>query len=749
MPDFGRRGFLGSAGLLAGVAAGCRQRQDPYAAQKPPVPVERGLRPGSEKFVFTTCGLCQAGCGLRVRVVDGRAVKVEGNVESPVNRGGLCVRGQAGLELLYHPERIRGPRRRVGARGENRWQAISWDEAIAQLATELSKLRAAGEPQSLVVLDGERSGTTHALWARFLQVFGSPNHIGHGATGFGAMAQAVRRLTRKTCLPAYDFEHSRCVLMVGTGALESSPHFIHLARALAGEARPRLLCASPRLPPMASLVDEWLSLAPGASAPLLLGVLHVLLREQLGDESVLEGVSGFAPWADRAGARQPGLREQVMSELTPDKVESWTGISAARIADLARELVAIRPSVVVVDEGMCEQATAFAALLVNALLGSIDVPGGMLLDSAVPLADFDTADLDDVARTGLRSPPVDGRDGRQPDQRDFQASRILGLPEAILSGKTYATRVLLLSYSNPAYSKPGQQRWREAIAKVPFVVSFSPILDESVLSADLLLPDHTFFERWDVVAPEGCTGVLSLRQPVVRPLVDTLQTGEVILRLARCLGPGMGSAFPWPDYRSAVLAGLENAHAGGEAVGAEAVMGTLESTGLRRLPSGKRASSDSDDKHPATRLFDVRETLSSAPAPTVGDPVRFPFVLVPFRGPGYAEGGMRSLAWLCELPMCTGDPWRERVEISQEDAWRLDIEDGDAVIVQSPVAQVEMRAEVRADIRPGVLGVPLGAGPGPAHPALPSAGSLLVGVADPTSGHWFACATRAQVRKGA
>jgi anaerobic selenocysteine-containing dehydrogenase len=101
--------------------------------------------------------------------------------------------GQAGLELLYHPDRIRGPRRRVGARGENRWQAISWDEAIAQLAAELGKLRAAGEPQSLVVLDGERAGTTHALWARFLEVFGSPNHIGHGATGFGAMAQAVRR----------------------------------------------------------------------------------------------------------------------------------------------------------------------------------------------------------------------------------------------------------------------------------------------------------------------------------------------------------------------------------------------------------------------------------------------------------------------------------------------------------------------------------------------------------------------------
>src|SRR5664279_5610219 len=112
MPDFGRRRFLGGAGLLAGAAAGCRTRPDPYVAAKPPVPVERGLRGGSEKQVLTTCGLCPAGCGLRVRVVDGRAVKVEGNADSPVNRGALCARGQAGLELLYHPSRMRGPRRR-------------------------------------------------------------------------------------------------------------------------------------------------------------------------------------------------------------------------------------------------------------------------------------------------------------------------------------------------------------------------------------------------------------------------------------------------------------------------------------------------------------------------------------------------------------------------------------------------------------------------------------------------------------
>ena len=731
---------------MAGVVAGCRPPRDPYAAQKPPVPVERGLRPGSEKFVFTTCGLCPAGCGLRVRVVDGRAIKVEGNADSPVNRGGVCVRGQAGLELLYHPNRIHGPRRRVGARGENRWRAISWDEAIARLASELSKLRAAGEPESLVLVDGEQAGTTHALWARFLEVFGSPNHIGHGATGVGALAEAVRRMTRKACLPGYDFEHSRCVLLVGTGALESSPQFIHLARALAGESRMRVLCASPRLPSTAAVVDEWLSLAPGGSAPLLLGILHVLLVEKLRDESVLEQASGFAPWSDRDGTAQPGLRARVMTEFAPDKTESLTGIPAARVERLARELVAAPPSVVVVDEGTCDPATASASLLVNALLGSIDTPGGMELGRATPLSDWGPADLDGNARAGLRVPPIDGR---APGQRDVEASRIVALPEAFISGQPYPAKALLLSYSNPAFSKPDGRRWLEAIAKIPFVVSFSPLLDESALFADLLLPDHTFFERWDIVAPGRTSGVLSLRQPVVRPLADTLQTGEVILRLARALGASVAEALPWSDYRQAVLARLGKIEGG-----AEAVLGELESKGVcgahyekgAHGPAGDRAAKTGDGQV-SPRLFDVRGAVSPFSAPTVGDPVRFPFVLVPFRGPGYAEGGMRQMGWLCELPLRVGNPWPEYVELSPEDARRLGIEDGETVVVESPLAQVELHAEVRVGIRPGVLGLPLGAGPGPAQAAGPRAFSLLASLVDAASGHWLANATRAQVRK--
>ncbi len=732
--------------MLAGVAAGCRPRRDPYAVEKPPVPLAPGLRAGSEEYVVTTCGLCQAGCGLRVRVVEGRAVKIEGNAESPVNGGGVCARGQAALEVLYHPDRIRGPRRRLGARGENRWQAISWDEAIAQLASELGKLRASGAPQSLVLIDGEDAGTTHALWARFLEVFGSPNHIGHGATRCGAMAEAVRGMTRKTCLPGYDFERSRCVLLVGTGALESSPHFIHLARALVGEARPRLLCASPRLPATAALVDEWLSIAPGDAEALLLGILHVLLREQLGDESVLQSASGFASWTDRDGNPRLGLRARVMAEFTPHEVEARIGIPASRIERLARELVVARPSVVAIDEGPYDRATASAALVVNALLGSIDAPGGMLLDPGVALADLGAATLDDTAQSGLRAPAIDGRDAAR---RGFESSRILALPEAFLSGKPYPAKVLLQSYSNPSYSKPGGQRWREAIAKVPFVVSFSPILDESALFADLLMPDRTFLERWDIVEPGRGTRVLSMRQPVVRPLDDRQQTGEVILRLAHAFGGGIARAFPWPDYRQGVLARLAQMDGG-----ADAVLDELGTKGVWCAPAAKRGLSREDDdavgpgdERDRLILFDVRGTAALPPAQLSGDPVRFPFVLVPYRGPGYAEGGMRQSPWLRELPLRAGDPWLEQIEMAAEDAQAMGIEDGDAVVVESPMAQVALSAWVRAGIRPGVLGLPLGGGPAPARDVAPGASQLLDSVVERTSGHWLACATRAQIRK--
>jgi anaerobic selenocysteine-containing dehydrogenase len=732
MADSGRRHFLGGAGLLAGLAVGCRPRRDPYSLEKPPVPVARGVRQGSESHVLSTCGLCPAACGIRVRVVDGRAVKIEGNVASPVNRGGLCARGQAGLQMLYHPDRIAGPLRRVGPRGKGgagAWRSIAWSEALAELSGQLGNLRAAGHPESLLLLDGEATGTTHALWARFMDVFGSPNHVGHGATGFGAVAQVMGTMTGTTAMPGYDFERARCVLLVGSGPLESSPQWIHLARSLAGEFRPRLLLASPRLPQSGALVDGWFPVAPGRSAAFLLGLAHVLLREQLGDESMLEVAQGFA-----VGPAWPlGFREQVMANYAPAKVQGLTGIAATQMEGLARELVATRPSVVVLDEWANDSATVTAGVVLNALLSSLNAPGGMVLDSGPGLADLAPADFDGLSRAGRSAQRLDGGSA---GRIDFASSRLLALPEALLAGKPYPTEVLLLSYANPAFSKPGANRWAQAIAKLPFVVSFSPILDESVLLADLVLPDHSFFERWDLVLPGRGTRALSLRQPVVSPLGQSMQTGEVILRLAAAMGGVMAKAFPWASYREAVTARLINLPGG-----AEAVLADLEDRGV--WVAAHEVSAETVDTVPSPLL---RVPAPQAPSPD-GDSTPFPFILLPCRGPGYAEGGMRSMAWLAELPLVDGDPWQERVEMSPEDARALGLADGERVLVASAVAEVELYVQLHAGMRRGVLGIALGGGSAPAVGATAGTYRLFADSADVVSGQWLAYATRARVRK--
>jgi anaerobic selenocysteine-containing dehydrogenase len=444
-------------------------------------------------------------------------------------------------------------------------------------------------------------------------------------------------------------------------------------------------------------------------------------------------LSGFPSKNNR-----PGLRERIMADFAPAQVEAGTGVPARRIERLARELAAIRPSVVAVDEATSDDIAAAAGLALNALLGSLDTVGGMRRDGGWEQPDWGKLALDTTAERGLRTEAIDGRDPARPA---FETSRILSLPDALRSGKPYPAKVLLLAYSNPAYSKPGGRRWLDALAKVPLVVSFSPLLDESARFADLVLPDHTFLEGWDVIAPGRGTRVLSVRQPAVRPLGNSMATGEVVLRLAAALGGKVAEGLPWPGYRAAVEAGLANLPGG-----VTKVMDALEAEGSWVAPPGEGAPTGSragEEKG----LLDVSGALwGDAPA-AESDPASLPFVLVPFRGPGYAEGGMRHLPWLCEMPLAGQDPWQPCIEISPWDARGLGVADGDRVLVESSWGRVAMPARVHAGIRAGVLGLPLGGGAWPVAGEKDNPSSLLASLADAKTGQWFACVTRARLRK--
>jgi anaerobic selenocysteine-containing dehydrogenase len=175
-----RRTFMQAAGGGAAASmAGCKALERGYPEeywieQKPP-PGHEKVPPGEDRLLRSVCLQCEGGCGIEVRVVEGRAVRIAGNRDYPTNQGGLCPKGVNGLQTLYDPDRIRGPLRREGERGAGSWKPISWDEALAEVAARLSALRQRGQPQALAVMGGRYRGHMRELVRRFLTAYGSPN----------------------------------------------------------------------------------------------------------------------------------------------------------------------------------------------------------------------------------------------------------------------------------------------------------------------------------------------------------------------------------------------------------------------------------------------------------------------------------------------------------------------------------------------------------------------------------------------
>ena len=175
--------------------------------------------PGVEKWIQSVCQACPGGCGILVRVVDGKAVKIEGNPAHPVNRGRLCPMGQSGLQTLYNPDRIKDPMKKIGGRTSNKWQKVSWEEAMEILVSKLKELKSSGEAHKLVLLNEEKGGMLHEIFDRFMNVFGSPNHFVNDINS--DLIQAFNLTQGIDDLLAYDLENSNCILSFGSSFLTS------------------------------------------------------------------------------------------------------------------------------------------------------------------------------------------------------------------------------------------------------------------------------------------------------------------------------------------------------------------------------------------------------------------------------------------------------------------------------------------------------------------------------------------------
>ena len=666
---------------------------------------DEDIIPGQAVWKPSVCPLCSAGCGLSVRVMDAdadvvrngqagvvqilAAKKLEGNPEHPVNRGGLCARGQAGIQVTYHPDRITQPLKRKGNRGDGNYEAITWEAAIAEVVARLNELHGGG-PLALAFLGRPGESHRNTLIAAFLSRFGAGPPVVHELFGDDVLRVANGISFDREQLPTFDFARSRYVLNFGSDVLGTWNAPVSHARAY-GEMRQgrvgvrgRLVQVEPRMSQTGASADEWLPIRPGTEGVLALGIAHVILKNgSSASRPDARAVSAIEGW----GAGLP--------DYAPDAVETITGVSASRIERIARDfagdttipqLPSLAGLAVIGGTALAHTNGLFNALAVNALnalAGSVDSPGGL---SFTPQFNVSAA---------AKLPSGGGQ------AQAFPFGQLMAL-----AGRG-AIRSLFIDGVNPVFTSPRAWKVRDAVANVPFVVSFGSFLDETSVLADLILPDHSFLESWTEGVPESgsATAVVGAAPPVMKPLHDTRATPDVLLEIGRALAKPI--ELPWQTFEEMLTSTFAALPPMTE--GSDAWTDAQEKGGWwGNLPAGLERGAEIRLKPDSTS--DVASGFSRTPE-FDGDAAEYPFHFLPYPSNQFLDGSLAHLPWLQEMPdPLTSAMWSSWVEINPATAAKLGIEQGDVVEVTSQHGTVRTAAYLSPGIAPDVLAMPAGQG---------------------------------------
>jgi anaerobic selenocysteine-containing dehydrogenase len=724
------------------------------------LPKEGEWIPYEEYWSTGVCLQCPSGCGLRIRSVMNWPVKLEGIKDYPINRGRLCPKGQSGLQVLYDPDRIRHPLKRKGKRGEGDWEKISWDEGIGLVTQKLKLLRQEGKPHGLVVMGGRYRGHMAELMARFLEAYGSPNHLGNPARGSEGILKGHFFTMGVRDFLAIHWEEVNYVLSFGASLLEASRPSLRnlwgygfLRRGKPG-IRGKLVQIEPRFSVTASKADQWIPIHPGADGALALGIAHWMIKEKKYDHQFIEQYTfGFEDWKDGNGKTHMGFKTLVLKEYSPKQVSSLTGIPEESILQIAQEFSSYRPSIAISGRGVGMQTNGTYSQMaidsLNALVGSIDTPGGLLLQRQPPFQEWTSVQKDGVAEKGLSKPRIDGA-GSMPFL--FAHEVLYTLPEKIQKGEPYPVEVLFLYYTNPLFSLPEPETFRTALEKIPFIVSFSPFMDETTLYSDLVLPDGTYFERWqdDHVEPGLGFPMFGLRSPAIQnPLHDIRNTGDVLIQIGKGLGGTVAKSFPWKDFQEAIRDAVRGVFLSGRGSIKAKDFDEFWSALIERggwwdpsYPFGEwkkrfKTTSERFEFYSLTmeRGLSEASTRSSkglnqilkelkieargdkAFLPhfekprSIGEEQEYPFHLIHYKLMTTAEGRGANQPFLQEIfGPHVKERWDSWVEINPETARSMGIKDGDLLWVESKAGKIKTKARLFPGTHPKCVQIPYGQG---------------------------------------
>jgi anaerobic selenocysteine-containing dehydrogenase len=665
--NISRRAFL-KTGLVTTAAAtvltGCKFPQrwvnlEPYV-----VPPEEQLA-GQATWYASTCRQCPAGCGIIVRVMNGRALKIEGNPLHPLNKGKLCARGQAGLQLLYNPDRLNGPALQA-VRGSRSFQNTSWNNALNLL---MAKLKGAGSGVA-VWLGSTTSGHVFDLFKRFTSAVGAPDPLVYdlftSVNGYSALEKAGMDLFNQNDLPVYNVGQADVIFSFGANFLGPWNSQVRYGKEF-GDFRSRplgsrgyLVQFEPRMTISGVKADRWVGIKPGSEGLVAQAISFLIADRKLGPSDRVQRAAQMAPQVDIQ-------QIAAQSEMTVNQLLELAGIFAKAANPLA-----------IPGNNLTGQTNGAEALMsvqiLNLIAGGNGQTGGMSLSSS-------------AAVKGLARPKVSS------------ISDVTSMIKRLNSGEI---KVLLINGANPVFDLPASAGITQGF-KTPFVVSFNPQVDETAVWADLIMPDRTYLEAWgyEVVSPGFDMPAVSSQQPVVTPVFDTRAIADVLLLVSKGV-PGALDSLLWDDevafLQQSMLSLLGKNGLGDNATIWENFLknGGFWSGSLTPLSLKAGANLSS---------------LKVPPAQFVGDEKEYPYFLHLYLSDFLSDGRGASQSWLQGVPdPMTTIAWQTWVELNPATAQKLGVQNGDMVTVTSQFGKLTAPVYVYVGIRPDTIAIPIGNG---------------------------------------
>lgn len=675
------------------------------------------------RIVVSMCGVCAAGCGVNVHLVDGRIDRLTPLKDHPL--GIVCPRGMRAPEVVYSPDRLLYPQRRVGARGEGRFERISWDEAYRIWVDGLKRIADRHGPEALCIYTGRGNfefglneafapeGTVESSANAVLFPFGSPNTTGVGSLCYASYGMIAPR----ACFGGYvrdiheDLENAELILVWGANPATDSPplNLRRLKQARARRAR-IVVIDHRRTETVRATGAEWIGIRPGTDGALALAALRVLLDEDLLDR-------GFAErWTH-------GLDELAayLQDFSPERAAEITGVPADTIRMLARAVAGAKGCAMLTYTGLEYSNSGLQAIravwCLQALAGHLDVPGGKL---------FKMPGRPQTRRILTAPPPAAPAPVGSERFPLYHAVRReahgAALPRAILESDPYPLRGLVISGASLVTAWPDPALWRRALAELDLLVCVNRFPTADSAYADLLLPATTMFEIESYMAYDG---YVQLRRRVIEPPGEARNDYLIFAELARRLGYG----HLWPQSEAALIEHMLE----GTGVSLADLRANPQGVRLheppmryRKYETGELRADGSPGFPTPTGKFEIAsewlrghgyDALPVYTEPREGPraapdlAARFPLVL---NSGARTQTAFRSQHF--NVPSLLAQQPRPLVHIHPADAAARRIADGDPVLVESPRGAVRFWAHVTEDIVPGAVEVNMGGG-GPLGPA--------------------------------